>query len=211
MPTIIHDKQLEERLQAERAATGANRYDEVWEGTYMMAPMPNNEHQLFVARLTRILDELISDNDQGIVLPGANISDRIEDWQNNYRVPDVAVFLSTNSKLRSTPAENHGTFWLGGPDLAIEILSANDQAREKLDFYSHVETQELLVIDRDPWQIELYQFQGKALELTAQATPHEANEITLQTCALQLKLESQPVGRPRLTATSQSDDKSWRI
>ena len=46
MATIIHDRVLQERLQAVRAATGADRYDEVWEGDYMMAPVPNNEHQL---------------------------------------------------------------------------------------------------------------------------------------------------------------------
>lgn len=43
MATMIHDRLLEERLHNERAATGADRYDEIWEGVYMMAPMPNNE------------------------------------------------------------------------------------------------------------------------------------------------------------------------
>ena len=38
MATIVLDESLGKRLQAERVASGADRYDEVWEGTYMMAP-----------------------------------------------------------------------------------------------------------------------------------------------------------------------------
>ena len=39
MATMIRDVELEQRLQAERAACGADRYDEIWEGVYVMAPM----------------------------------------------------------------------------------------------------------------------------------------------------------------------------
>jgi hypothetical protein len=48
------------------------------------------------------------------------------------------------------------THWFGGPELAIEIVSPGDRTLEKLDFYARVGTQELLVIDRDPWQLTLY-------------------------------------------------------
>ena len=93
MATTIRDPELEKRLRSERAACGADRYDEVWEGTYMMAPMPNNEHQELVSRLTRIFDEDVGDNDLGIAFPGVNVSDRVDGWEHNYRVPEVAVFL----------------------------------------------------------------------------------------------------------------------
>ena len=59
MATVILDPELAERLRAERAAWGGDRYDEVWEGTYMMAPMPNNEHQAIVNGLTAILQDII--------------------------------------------------------------------------------------------------------------------------------------------------------
>ncbi len=36
MTTVILDEEFAELLKADRAATGADRYDEVWEGTYMM-------------------------------------------------------------------------------------------------------------------------------------------------------------------------------
>ena len=125
MTTMIHDDVLEERLRAERVASGADRYDEVWEGVFMMAPMPNHEHQVLVGRWTRVLDEMVTDSRLGDVVPGVNISDRLDGWEKNYRVPDVAVFL------KSTNAVNQDSFWHGGPDFAIEIVSRNDQTRER--------------------------------------------------------------------------------
>jgi len=214
MATIIHDKQLEERLRAERVATGADRYDEVWKGTYMLAPMPNNEHQFLVARLTRILDELVTDTDRGMVFPGANVSDRIDDWQSNYRVPDVAVFLHDSVTPGARGAENHGAFWFGGPDLAIEIVSANDLSREKLEFYANVGTRELLILDRDPWLLEFYQLRAATLGLVATTTPNEPQPITLETCPLQLALQPNDQSsndRPQLIATSQTDGKIWVV
>jgi len=202
MATIIHDRILQERLQAERAAAGADRYDEVWEGDYMMAPMPNNEHQFLVARLTRVLDEVITDNERGMVFPGTNVSDRVDRWEQNYRVPDVAVFLKT------TTAENHGTFWLGGPDLAIEIVSPDDQSRGKLDFYARVGTRELLVVDRAPWQLELYRLRGAKLELVCISTPAESSKINLETCMLSLEIQPSEE-RPRIVVTQMDDNRSW--
>ena len=149
MAAVIRDPILEEQILADRAKSGADRYDEVWEGLYITAPMPNDEHQMLVGRFTRVLDEVITDHELGQVRPGVNISDRVEDWRQNYRVPDVAVFLN------NTKAINHDSFWHGGPDFAIEIISPGDQARDKLAFYAATQTRELLIIDRAPLQLEL--------------------------------------------------------
>lgn len=129
MPTFISDPELEAQLRAAREAMGADRYDEVWEGVYMMAPLPNDEHQDLVALLTTILVEVVRWPGLGEVRPRVNVSKRREDWQQDYRVPDVAVFLKEGH------AENLGTHWLGGPDLAIEICSPEDRSREKIEFY----------------------------------------------------------------------------
>ena len=45
MVALITDPNLEDRLVAQRRADGTDKYDEVWEGMYVMAPMANNEHQ----------------------------------------------------------------------------------------------------------------------------------------------------------------------
>lgn len=149
MATVILDPRLAERMRADRAARGIDRWDEVWEGTYMMAPALNNEHQHLVSKLIRVLDETVCDDSLGDVFPGINVSDRSDNWEKNYRVPDISVFL------KDTAAINRGSYWQGGPELAVEIVSPGDQSREKIDFYSAVQTRELLILDRDPWQLEL--------------------------------------------------------
>jgi hypothetical protein len=96
MPTLINDPVLEEALIADRRERGIDRFDEVWEGVYVMAPIANNEHQNIIGGLILILGTLIVLPRLGRVLPGANVSDQLDDWTHNYRVPDVLVFLNGN-------------------------------------------------------------------------------------------------------------------
>lgn len=169
MPTLICDPELEERLRAERALTGADRFDEVWEGIYVMAPLANNEHQEIVSRLTAIFQQIIGWPQLGFVFPGVNVSDRVEDWKSNYRCPDVAVFLEP------TAAVNHDAFWCGGPDFVVEVVSEGDRSLEKLSFYAKVGTREVLIIHRQPWKLELYRLCDTALNLAGTSElPHGA-------------------------------------
>jgi hypothetical protein len=39
------DPRIEEQLLENRRAWGGDRFDEVWDGVYVMAPMANLEHQ----------------------------------------------------------------------------------------------------------------------------------------------------------------------
>ncbi|MCA9189778.1 MAG: Uma2 family endonuclease [Pirellulaceae bacterium] len=149
MPILVCDTRVEQQLLAERAASGADRYDEVWEGIYMMAPMPNDEHQQIVSRLDAILQLTLDWSGLAHVRPGVNVSDRKEDWTSNYRVPDIAVFLRDGS------AQNCDSFWYGGPDFAVEILSPGEVIENKIEFYAKVGVRELLIINRQPWVIEL--------------------------------------------------------
>lgn len=73
--------------------------------------------------------------------------------------------------LNDTAAECHDTFWYGGPDFGIEIISPNDRTRDKLEFYASVQTRELLVIDRDPWSLELYRLIDGEMHLVGRCTP----------------------------------------
>ena len=45
MATVVLDRDFADALRQERAAARSDRWDEVWEGTYMMVPLPNIEHQ----------------------------------------------------------------------------------------------------------------------------------------------------------------------
>ena len=93
MGTLVLDPHVERKVRAERAASGADRWDEVWEGVYVMSPLPNNEHQEVVGKLTTVLEISLGWTGLGDVRPGVNVSDRDDDWTQNYRCPDVAVFL----------------------------------------------------------------------------------------------------------------------
>ncbi|MDQ3441160.1 MAG: Uma2 family endonuclease, partial [Planctomycetota bacterium] len=150
MAMIVLDPLVEKELKAEREASGADRFDEVWEGLYMMAPLANNEHQEIQAGLTTVLQIATGLGGPVRVLAGANVSDREESWNSNYRIPDVVVVYPSGA------ARNCDTHWCGGPDLCVEISSPGDRSRDKLVFYAGIGVRELLLIDRDPWGLELY-------------------------------------------------------
>ena len=150
MSLLIHDETVNKPLIEQRHARGLYRYDEVWDGVYVISPIADNQHQGLAAELTAVLKTAGDWADLGRTFAGANVSDRRDVWTKNYRVPDVLVFLN------ETSAEDCGSHWLGGPDFAIEIVSRGDHTLDKLGFYAAVQTRELLVIDRDPWQLTLY-------------------------------------------------------
>ncbi len=177
MVTLITDPAVEDRLKSERAARGMDRYDEVWEGVYMMPPMPNDQHQKIASGLTRILEEVVGDPGFGAIRSGINLSDRVQGWEQNYRVPDVAVFLKRGK------AENHETYWIGAADFLVEIVSPGDHTREKLPFYGQLGVRELLIVECQPWRLELHRRRGVELQ--------EHERVTLET---QKPLVSDAVG-----------------
>ena len=124
MATLITDPNLEQSLIEQRQAWGADHHDEVWEGVYIMAPNPNNEHQKLVLRFAVILEDVVGMSSAGMVLPGTNVASVGGDWTKNYRCPDVAVFL------RDTKAVNSDTHWQGPADFLVEIVSPWDRTRE---------------------------------------------------------------------------------
>ena len=204
MATIIRDADLERRLISERQRIGADKYDEVWEDVYMMAPAPNIEHQQIVMRLTIALDQIINETQMGEVFPGVHVSDREDDWKTNYRVPDVAVFLNGGQAI------NRETHWYGGPDLTIEVISPDDQAREKISFYSAIGVRELLLISRDPWQLELLRNIDGALLNVKVSDLESGQPISSEVVPLSFRLvQGEP--RPQIEARSQHSGQAWLI
>src|SRR5437879_389248 len=153
-----------------------------------MSPIANDDHQDLQGGFDTVLHIVVAFKGKGKVRPGVNVTDRRKGWKKNYRVPDVAVFLN------DTKAENLDTRWLGGPDFGVEIISPDDRTREKIPFYDKVGTRELLIVDRDPWGIELYRRQEEKLVLVGQATLEEPK--VLESTLLGLTFELLP-GKPR--------------
>ncbi len=203
MPLLVNDAVLEEELIADRRARGIDRFDEVWDGVYVMAPLANDEHQEIVAGLVMVLGILVKLTGLGEVRPGANVSNLRNDWMPNFRCPDVLVFL------KDTAAENRDTRWFGGPDFAIEIVSPGDRSREKLPFYSEVGVRELLIIDRDPWQLELFRLSASELKSAMIATVENAVQIQSQIVPITISLvPRQP--RPGILVQSRNGQ-TWTI
>ncbi|CAN5753791.1 hypothetical protein BH23PLA1_BH23PLA1_22320 [soil metagenome] len=204
MATLITDPDLEERLKRERQETGADRYDEVWEGMYMMSPLADNEHQGIVMGLTFALHSVVGLPGTGQVRPGVNVSDRAEDWTHNYRCPDVAVFL------QGTAARDLGTHWLGGPDFAVEITSRDERTRAKLPFYSAVGTLELLIVDRKPWTLELYRLRAGTLELVGNTVPDALEPLVSEVVPLAFQLRG-GAKRPEIEVSHLDSEQRWTV
>jgi Uma2 family endonuclease len=204
MATLVQDFDLSRELIAERRRLGHDRFDEVWEGVYVMNPLPDNQHQELLGRLAYLLQTVVGESELGKVLPGANVSDREHGWKKNYRCPDVVVFLNDSK------AVNCDTFWFGGPDFAVEIVSPGDRSREKLDFYAKVGTRELLLVDRKPWSLELYRHDGEKLVLTGKSTLAKRDWLTSDVVPLKWRLVAGK-SRPEIEAVHRTSRKKWRL
>jgi Uma2 family endonuclease len=201
---LIRDPDWCERVIAERRSRGVDQWDEVWEGIYVVPPCLDDEHQAIQGRLVAILDLVIGFNGTGGVRAGVNVSDRAEDWTQNYRCPDVAVFL------KGTKAQNKDTFWLGGPDFAVEIVSPEDSSRDKLGFYASVGVREFLVIDRAPWQLELYRLQAGRLQPAGTSVATSGEVLRSEVVPLSFRLT--PSGaRPSIEVTHHDGAQRWLI
>ena len=84
MTMIVLDPSIRRQIIEQRLDSGADRFDEVWDGVYVVSPLPNDEHQEIVGGLTTCLTIAIGFSRLGKVRPGVNVSDRVEDWEHNY-------------------------------------------------------------------------------------------------------------------------------
>jgi len=202
MATLINDADLERELLEQRRAWGADKYDEVWDGVYVMSPAANDEHQDLAGEFHFVFRTVLGCAAK--IRQGVNISDRRKGWRNNYRVPDVAVFLA------GTKAVNLITHWLGGPDFGVEIVSPNDRTHEKIPFYEKVGAGELLVVCRDPWKLELYRRDAEQLLLVGESTLPNPAVLTSHILPLTFELVAD-TPRPRIRIRHRDTGEEWLL
>jgi Uma2 family endonuclease len=200
----IAEQEIQQAILEQRRASGGDRFDEVWDGVYVMSPLANNEHQHLGTRLASIYVFVTGWDEDCRVCAGCNVSDREDDWRLNYRVPDAAVFLP------GTKARDKKTYWLGGPDKAVEIMSPGDRTREKLPFYEKIGTRELLLVDRDPWALELYRLRGKKLKLVGRCTLDAPKVLESRVLPLNYTLVKGK-RRPRIQVTHRETGQQWLV
>lgn len=204
MSTIIQGPSAEARIIRERKELGLDRHDETWYNVYMIMPIHDLEHQAIATNLSTVLNLVIGWPGLDKVFQGVNISDRSEGWEANYRCPDIAVYLKEN------PARPFNAHWQGGPDLAVEVLSPHDEAREKLTFYAEIKTRERLLIDRGPWSLELDRLEKGALRLIGASNPAGPAWLASEVLPLHFRLvAAEP--RPRLEVRRGDDQQTWAI
>lgn len=117
----------------------------------------------------------------------------------------MAVFLA------GTKASNCGAFWLGGPDFLIEISSPGERTHDKLPFYASVGVHEALLVNRDPWQLELHRLDEGELRQIAVATVENGVTVTSNTVPLTFRLQISD-DRPQIKVAQVADgreQKTW--
>ncbi len=202
MAVMVLDPYVEEQILAERAGSDGDQYDEVWEGVYIVTPLPNIEHQDIVGEFHSILRDVIRGTGLGQVFPGVNLSDRDEGWKENFREPDVAVFLHEGKAI------NCGTHWRGPADFLVEIISPGERTRDKIPFYSSIGVVELLIVDRDPWALELYRHQAGQLVAVGRSTLANPDVLASGTTGLTFQLlPGDP--RPKIEVKQPASDRTW--
>lgn len=204
-PAVLGDRGLVEHLIAERQASGGDRFDEVWEGSYFMSPLANNEHQSLATKLANIF-ALCTEHIPGAdVMAGANVSDREVGWKHNYRCPDVVVVLPDSA------AKDCDTHFCGGPDLCAEIASPGDRSRDKLEFYAGVGVRELLIIDRRPWKLELYRLLDGELRLVGENDGGSAVPLVAEVVDVTFRLQATAAAKPALIVRCERLQREWSL
>jgi len=118
---------------ADRHARGADRCDEVWEGVYVVNPMPRVGHQEMVETLIVVLRPLGAPH--GLkVIGGCNVG-----YKDDYRCPDVTVFDA---------ATDPETVYVSSVAVAVEVRSPEEDPEAKLPFYLERGVREVVLVDR---------------------------------------------------------------
>ncbi len=202
---LIRDAGLVDQFIQERKRKGIDRYDEVWDGVYVMPSMPSLEHQELVNDLGTIFNEVVKRRGLGKIYPGVNVSDRGSDWKKNYRVPDLVIVLKTSR------AVSHSTHVQGGPDFLVEIESPGDDSEEKVPFYGQLGVRELLLIHRDKRTLRLLRLEGQELALVPASLLEGKRWLVSAVLPLAFRRKSQR-GKP-VTEVRRTDGKpgQWTV
>jgi Uma2 family endonuclease len=117
-------------LMAARAAKGHDRFDEVWEGEYHLAPAPHSRHGVVDRQLASILDPIA--RSVGLVPLGPfNLGSA-----NDYRVPAAGY-------TRTTPTET----FVPSAVIVVEIVSPGDETFDKFEFYAGHSVEEIVIVN----------------------------------------------------------------
>jgi Uma2 family endonuclease len=134
MPTLVlgsAPRELEALLERRRRA-GIDRLDEVWEGVHHVVPGPSIEH----ADISQQLAELLGPPARAAGLRPTISEFNLGESEHDFRVPDGGLHRPGASGV-----------WHATAALVVEILSPDDETRQKLPFFAAHHVDEVLIID----------------------------------------------------------------
>ena len=200
MAILVLDPMHEAEVRKMWPGLDDDRLTEVWEGVTVMTPVANTEHQNLVNSFGGVFWLVITQSSLGTVYQAVNLSDRTPNWLENYRNPDVSVYLNGN------PAVDYGTHYVGGPDFAVEVISPGETPSAKFAFYAAVGTKELLVVNRKPWRLELFALADGKLQLVG-SSPGVCTSAAL---GLTFQLVDATL-RPRIAVSHPATGGAWSV
>ncbi|MGE3544776.1 MAG: Uma2 family endonuclease, partial [Kofleriaceae bacterium] len=120
----------------DRRRKGLDKFDEVWDGVLHVVPFPSTAHQRIAGTLYVVLRQLAERHGLeafehfGIYHPVQG--------ERNYRGPDVLIVHPQNLSRRGVE---------GRAELVVEVLSPNDESREKFPFFAQCQIPEVWLLD----------------------------------------------------------------
>ena len=147
-------------IVAFRKRTGADRWDEMWEGVLHMPPSPSPEHQDFEWALETYLRSHWANRKGYKVYHNVNLAS-VGGWPNDYRIPDLILLTPDSGAVQK------GVYFEGPPHVVIEIRSPEDETLEKLPFYAALGVPEVWIFDGDTKVPQVHVRQGKTYETRA--------------------------------------------
>jgi Uma2 family endonuclease len=142
MRTVVlgdHHPELTEWI-ARRRALGQDRFDEVWDGEYHVAPAAHFWHSILVGELVVVLVPLAAP--RGLVV-GTEFN--LGPDEHNFRVPDLGLHRAIVDEV-----------WLPTAAMVVEVVSPDDESWLKFDHYAAHGVDEVLIAD--PRERALYLF-----------------------------------------------------
>ena len=92
----------------------------------------------------------------------------------------------------------------------MEIISHEDRTRDKLEFYAKVGTREALLIDRDPWAVELWRLENGQLKLVTTSSVENGVTILSKIVPLTFRLVAGE-SRPTIEVACTDGERTWQV
>jgi Uma2 family endonuclease len=187
--------EVPEYVLRERKRTGADRWDEMWEGVLHMTAAPNKRHTRLQVQMRNWLDEHWArplGNQVDLLVNVASVGG----WPHDYRIPDVVLLTPDRFSI------DHDDYYEGAPTVVVEIRSPGDETWEKLPFYAKIGVPEVWVVDRDTRVPQVFELaEGTYGEVLAGAEGWVSSPIT------GVRLRAEPGA---MLAMQMSDDSATR-